>query len=187
MTTREEVFAEMKKSMSKALDVFGHKLAALRTGRASIALLDNIKMDYYGTPTPIKQIATLSVPESRTITIQPWDISQIGMIEKAIMASDLGLTPSNDGKVIRISIPALTEQRRKELVKVAKKEAEECKVAVRNIRRDANEHLKKLEKDKSISQDDLKKLQQEVQDYTDKQIAKTDEMLAHKEAEIMEV
>lgn len=187
MTTREEVFAEMKKSMSKAIDVFGHKLAALRTGRASIALLDNIKMDYYGTPAPIKQIATLSVPESRTITIQPWDISQIGMIEKAIMASDLGLTPSNDGKVIRISIPALTEQRRKELVKVAKKEAEECKVAVRNIRRDANEHLKKLEKDKSISQDDLKKLQQEVQDYTDKQIAKTDEMLAHKEAEIMEV
>lgn len=187
MTTKEEVFSEMKKSMTKSLDAFGHKLGALRTGRASIALFDNVKMDFYGTITPIKQVATLSVPESRTITIQPWDISQIGAIEKAILASDLGLTPSNDGRVIRISLPPLTEERRKELVKIAKKEAEECKVSIRNIRRDSNEHLKKLEKDKKISQDDLKKFQHEVQDYTDKQIAKTDEMLSHKEAEIMEV
>lgn len=184
---KEEIFAEMKKKMGKASEALAHELGALRTGRASIAILDNVKVDFYGNLTPIKGVATLSVPESRTITIQPWDISQIHAIEKAIMASDLGLTPSNDGKVIRLNFPPLTEERRKEFVKLARKYGEECRVSVRNIRRDSNEALKKLEKDKKISQDDLKKLQHEVQDATDKQISKIDEMLSQKEAEIMEV
>lgn len=184
---KEEIFSEMKTKMAKAIDALNHELAGLRSGRASVALLDGIKVDYYGNSTPLKGIASLSVPESRTITIQPWDVSQIKAIEKAIMESGLGLNPSNDGKQIRISIPQLTEERRKELVKIAKKYAEECRVSIRNIRRDANEELKKLEKDKKMSQDDLKKHQQEVQDLTDKQIKKVDEILHHKEAEIMEV
>ncbi|HBG47886.1 MAG TPA: ribosome recycling factor [Deltaproteobacteria bacterium] len=184
---KEEIFSEMKKRTEKAIEALAHELGGLRTGRASLALLDHVKMDYYGTSTPIKQIATLSVPESRTITIQPWDVSQLHAIEKAIMTSDLGLNPSNDGKIIRISIPALTEERRKELVKLAKKYGEECKVSIRNVRRDANEGLKKLEKDKGISEDDHKKLQKEVQDIIDKQIHKVDEMVAQKETEIMEV
>ncbi len=184
---KEEIFAEMKKKMAKAIEALAHELGGLRTGRASITILDNVKVDYYGTPTPIKAISTLSVPESRTITIQPWDVSQIHMIEKAIMASDLGLTPGNDGKVIRINFPPLTEERRKEFVKLAKKYGEECKVSIRNVRRDANEALKKLEKDKKITQDDLKKFQHEVQDLTDKQVARIDDTLAQKEAEIMEV
>ena len=184
---KEEIFAEMKKKTGKAIEALAHELGALRTGRASIAILDNVKVDFYGNLTPIKGVATLSVPESRTITIQPWDVSQIHAIEKAIMASELGLNPSNDGKVIRLNFPPLTEERRKEFVKLSRKYGEECRVSVRNIRRDANEALKKLEKDKKISQDDLKKLQHEVQDATDKQISKIDEMLAQKEAEIMEV
>lgn len=184
---KEEIFSDLKKRTEKALEAFSHELGGLRTGRASLAILDHVKIDYYGTPTPIKQIATLSVPESRTITIQPWDISQIHAIEKAIMTSDLGLTPSSDGKLIRINIPPLTEERRKDLVKLAKKYAEECKIAVRNVRRDANEGLKKLEKDKAISEDELKKLQKDVQDVTDKQIHRIDEMVVQKEAEIMEV
>lgn len=184
---KEEIFAEMKKKMAKSIEALAHELGGLRTGRASIAILDNVKVDFYGTPTPIKGVATLSVPESRTITIQPWDLTQIHAIEKAIMASDLGLTPGNDGKVIRINFPPLTEERRKEFVKLARKYGEECKVSVRNIRRDANEALKKHEKDKKVSQDDLKKLQHEVQDLTDKQVSKVDEILAQKEAEIMEV
>ncbi len=184
---KEEIFSDLKKRTDKALETLAHELGGLRTGRASLAILDHVKVDYYGTPTPIKQIATLSVPESRTITIQPWDVSQIHAIEKAIMTSDLGLTPSSDGRLIRINIPPLTEERRKDLVKLAKKYAEECKIAVRNVRRDANEGLKKLEKDKSISEDDLKKLQKEVQDVTDRQIHRIDEMVVQKEAEIMEV
>lgn len=185
--SKEDIFNEMRKKMAKAIEVFGAELGGLRTGRASTALLDGVKLDYYGTPTPIKQIANLSVPESRTIIIQPWDISQLHAIEKAIQTSDLGLNPSNDGKVIRINLPHLTEERRKELVKIARKFGEETKVAVRNVRRDSNESLKKLEKEKTITQDDLKKLEKEVQDFTDKQISRIDELLAHKEAEIMEV
>lgn len=184
---KEEIFSDLKKRMAKALEALNHELAGLRTGRAAISILDGVKVDFYGNPAPIKQIATLSVPESRTITIQPWDISQIHAIEKAILASGLGLNPSNDGKVIRINFPPLTEERRKELVKIAKKHGEECKVSIRNARRDANEALKKIEKDKKISQDDLKKYQHEVQDLTDKQITKIDEILSQKEAEIMEV
>jgi len=184
---KEEIFADMKRRMAKSLETLGHELAGLRTGRASIGILDSIKVDYYGTLTPLKQVAALSVPDIRTITIQPWDTSQLHAIEKAIMASDLGLTPSSDGKVIRISLPQLTEQRRKELVKVARRFAEECKVSIRNIRRDANEALKKLEKEKKLSQDELKKGTQEVQDFTDRETLKVDEVVAQKEAEIMEV
>ena len=183
---REEV-SEMKKRTDKALEALSHELGAIRTGRASIAILDHVKVDYYGTLTPVNQLATLAVPESRTITIQPWDASATHAIEKAIMTSDLGLMPSNDGKIIRINMPALTEERRKEYVKIAKKYGEECKVGIRNIRRDANEALKKLEKDKQISEDEHKKLGKDVQDITDKQITRVDEMIAQKEKDIMEV
>lgn len=181
---KEAIFSEMKERTARAIEALNHELGGLRTGRASLALLDNVKVDYYGNLTPIRAIATLSVPESRTITVQPWDASQMHAIEKAILTSDLGLNPSNDGKVIRINIPALTEERRKEYVKLAKKYGEECKVSIRNIRRDANEALKKLEK---MPEDELKKHQKEVQDMTDKQIHRVDEMIKQKEAEIMEV
>ena len=183
----DTIFKEMKDKMDKAKDVFHRELAKLRTGRASLSILDGVRVDYYGTPTPIHQLATMSVPESRLITIQPWDASVLADIEKAIMNSDLGLTPTNDGKLIRISIPQLTEERRKDIVKVAKKVAEECKIAIRNNRRDANESIKKVEKDKAISQDDLKKAQTQIQEITDKYIAKIDDILKHKEKEIMEV
>lgn len=184
---KEEILSELKKRMAKAIDALNHELSGLRTGRASIAILDGVKVDYYGNPTPLKQIASLSVPESRTITVQPWDTTQINAIEKAILTSDLGLTPSNDGKVIRINVPQLTEERRRELVRVGRRFAEECKVSVRNARRDANEAFKKLEKEKKVSQDELKKEQHVIQDLTDKQIAKVDEILSQKEAEIIEV
>ncbi len=183
----KELFKETRKRMDKARAVLSDEFAKLRTGRASAGLLEGIRVDYYGTPTPINQLATINIPEPRLIVIQPWDTSQIGAIEKAILASDLGLTPTNDGKVIRISIPQLTEERRKELVKVARKYAEECRVAVRNIRRDANERLKKLEKEKLISQDELKKAQQEIQKITDQEIEEINSLLEKKEKEIMEV
>jgi len=184
---KDRILSEARGKMEKAHEALSHALGGLRTGRASTSLLDGIRVDYYGNKSPISQMATLSVPEPRTITIQPWDISQIAAIEKAIMTSELGLNPSNDGKVIRLNVPQLTEETRKELVKLARKYGEECKVAIRNIRRDANEDYKKLEKDKEISQDDLKKHQHEVQELTDKQTARVDDALARKEAEIMEV
>jgi len=159
----------------------------VRTGRASLALLDGITVDYYGNPTPLQQVASLSVPESRQIVIQPWEQRVISEIEKAIMKSDLGLTPTNDGKVIRINIPPLTEERRKQLVKVVKKRAEEAKIAIRNIRRDSNEELKKLEKEQHLSEDDAKKFHAEIQKLTDASITKVEEVLKHKENEIMEV
>ena len=183
----DTIFKEMKDKMDKAIDVFHRELAKLRTGRASLSIFEGVRVDYYGTPTPINQLATMSVPESRLITIQPWDASVLADIEKAIMNSDLGFTPTNDGKLIRISIPQLTEERRKDIVKVAKKVAEECKIAIRNNRRDANESIKKVEKDKAISQDDFKKAQTQIQEITDKYIAKIDDILKHKEKEIMEV
>jgi ribosome recycling factor len=183
---REEI-AEMKKRTDKALEALSQELGSIRTGRASIAIFDHVKVDYYGTPTSINQLATLAVPESRTITIQPWDSTALHAIEKAIMTSDLGLMPTSDGKIIRVNMPPLTEERRKEFVKLAKKYGEECKVGIRNIRRDANEALKKLEKDKKISEDEHKKLQKEVQDITDRQITRVDEMIAQKEKDIMEV
>jgi len=173
--------------MDKAIAAFKVELVKLRTGRASVTMLDHISIDYYGNPTPLSQVANLSVPEPRCITVQPWDVSQIGDIERAILASDLGLTPGNDGKVIRINIPQLTEERRKELVKISRKYGEECKVAIRNCRRDANDALKKLEKDKVISQDDQKKAEKQVQEITDKETLSVDSILVQKEKEIMEV
>jgi ribosome recycling factor len=173
--------------MNGAIEALKKDLASIRTGRASLALLDGIAVNYYGTLTPLQQLASLSIPESRQIAIQPWDPKTIPDIEKAIMKSDLGITPVNDGKIIRIHIPPLTEERRKHLVKVVRKKAEETKVAIRNVRRDTNEELKKLEKEKHLSEDDLKKYQDEIQKITDSFIAKVEELLGHKEREIMEV
>lgn len=183
----DTVLKDLKDKMDRSIDALHREIAKLRTGRASISMLDGIRVDYYGTMTPLNQLATMSVPESRLITIQPWDGGALSLIEKAIMNSDLGLTPTNDGKLIRISIPQLTEERRKEIVKTAKKIAEGSKIAARNNRRDANEEIKKLEKDKTISQDDLKKTQAKIQEITDTYIAKIDDILKHKEKEILEV
>jgi ribosome recycling factor len=183
----ENVIKDVEAKMEKTLSTLKTDLGKVRTGRASLALFDQIRIDYYGTPTPLQQVATLAVPEPRLITIQPWDTSIIGEIEKAILKSELGLTPMNDGKIIRISIPRLTEERRKELVKVVRKMAESSKVALRNIRRDANEHLKGLEKDKKISQDQLRQWMEKVQTSTDKYIEKADVVLSVKEKEILEI
>jgi len=182
-----EIRKKTTERMNSALEVLKKEFASIRTGRASLALVDGIVVDYYGTPTPLPQVASLSIPESRQIAIQPWEKNLIPLIEKAIMKSDLGLTPANDGKVIRINIPILTEERRKQLVKVVRKRAEESKVAVRNIRRDSNDELKKLEKEKHVSEDDVKKEQEEIQKITDTFIKKVDEIVEHKEKEIMEV
>ena len=173
--------------MSRTIEVLKKDFSSIRTGRASLALLDGIVVNYYDTLTPLQQLASLSIPESRQILIQPWDQKVIPELEKAILKSDLGLTPTNDGKTIRINIPSLTEERRKQLVKMVKKKAEEAKVAIRNIRRDTNEDLKKLEKEKHISEDVVKKSQEEIQKLTDSYIVKVDEVLANKEKEIMEV
>lgn len=173
--------------MSGAVDALKKDFAAIRTGRASLSLLDGIVVDYYGTSTPLNQVATLGIPDPRQITIQPWEQKLIPEIEKAILKSGLGLTPTNDGKVIRLNIPSLTEERRKELVKVAKKRAEEARVAIRNIRRDINDEIKKSEKEQHLSEDDVKRLQDEIQKVTDLYIAKVEEVLQHKEKEIMEV
>jgi ribosome recycling factor len=182
-----EAIKEAEEKMKKALASLDKEFSRLRTGRASTSLLDGIRVDYYGTPTPIDQIASVSTPDSRTITIQPWDRKAFSDVEKAIQKSDLGLTPVNDGKIIRIGIPPLTEERRKDLAKVAKKYTEEAKVAVRNVRRDANEALKKLKNDKKISEDDQHKGQEEIQKLTDAYVAKSDAALAKKEKEIMEI
>lgn len=181
------LFLDAEERMSKAVTSLEKEFSKLRTGRATTALVDNIRAEYYGTPTPISQMASVTVPDSRTITIQPWDKSGFSAIEKAILKSDLGLTPINDGKIIRITIPALTEERRKELVKVARKYVEDGKVAVRNVRRDANDSLKKMEKDKTISEDERKKGEEEVQKLTDKFVAKLDKCSAAKEKEILEI
>jgi ribosome recycling factor len=183
----EKTVKEVEAKMEKTLSSLKADLNKVRTGRASLALFDDIRVDYYGTSTPLNQMATLSVPEPRLITIQPWDTSIIGEIEKAILKSELGVTPASDGKIIRISIPRLTEERRKELVKVVKKMTEGAKVAVRNIRREANEQLKGLEKDKKISQDQLRQWIDKVQVSTDKYIKRVDEVLAAKEKEILEI
>lgn len=183
----KELKRKAAEKMDSAIEALKKEFSAIRTGRASLALLDGIKVDYYGTPTPLQQLASLSIPESRQIAIQPWEQKIISEIEKAIMKSDLGLTPSNDGKVIRINIPALTEERRKQLVKVTKKNAEDSKIVVRNIRRDINEEIKKLEKEKHLSEDNTKKSLDEIQKLTDTYIKKIDDILMHKEKEIMEV
>jgi ribosome recycling factor len=173
--------------MHRAVEALKKEFSSIRTGRASLALLDGIMVNYYGTPTPLQQLASLSIPESRQIVIQPWEQKIIPDIEKAIMKSELGLTPANDGKLIRLSIPPLTEERRKQLIKIVRKKAEEAKVVIRNIRRESNEEIKKLEKEKHLSEDDVKKSQDEIQKMTDAIIVKVDEVLQHKEKEIMEV
>ena len=181
-----ETHEETRERMGKTVAALKGEFKKVRTGRASLALLDGIRVDYYGTPTPLNQMASLSVPESRLITIQPWDVSVIKEIEKALLKSDLGLTPSNDGKLIRIAIPPLTEERRKELVKVVHKMSEEHKVAIRNIRRDANELLKGFKKDGDISEDEAFKAQDQVQKITDEHIKLIDEVFQEKEKEILE-
>ena len=179
--------ADAKGRMRSAVDTLLRELGTMRTGRASVAMLDMIRVDYYGTPTPLNQVANLAVPDPTLITLQPWDPSLLPAIEKAIRTSDLDLNPQNDGKIIRIPVPSLTEERRKNLVKVAHKHAEEGRVAVRNVRRDANEHLKKLLKDHDVSEDDEKHALAEVQKFTDQHIEEINAALKKKEAEIMEV
>jgi ribosome recycling factor len=187
MFKKEAFIAEVKSKMEKSIEALRKDLSRIRTGRASLTLLDGVRVNYYGVPTPLSQVASLSVPESRTISIQPWDSKIIGEIEKAIQKSDLGLTPLSDGKIVRINIPPLTEERRKELVKVVKRMEEECKVAMRNIRRDGNEQLKTAKKDKNLSEDDQFKYQEEIQKLMDKSIEKAEEVVKAKEKEILEV
>ncbi len=173
--------------MSEVLVNLKSEFTAIRAGRASTALLDKIYVDYYGSPTPVNQVASVSVPEPKMILIQPWDLKMLGVIEKAILKSDLRLTPNNDGKVIRLILPELTAERRQELVKLSKKKAEEAKISIRNIRREYNDTLKKMEKNKEISEDDLKRSQEEIQKITDKYIEEIEKILANKEKDIMEV
>lgn len=173
--------------MKKSVAALEDELAGLRTGRASAAMFDKLRVQYYGTPTPLNQVASISVPESRLVVIQPWDKGALPEIEKAIQTSEMSLNPSNDGKVIRINIPPLTEERRKEIVKIAKNTAEQGRVAVRNIRRDANDDLKKLEKDSEISEDDLKRGEDQIQKLTDQYIDQINTVLSAKESEILEI
>ena len=182
----EDIYEDTRDRMSKSISALKNEMTRIRTGRASTSLLDGIRVDYYGTPTPLKQMSSVSIPESRLIMIQPWDVSVIKDIEKAILKSDLGLTPSSDGKLIRISIPPLTETRRKELVKMVAGLCEEFKIAVRNIRRDANDMLKSLKKEGDISEDDAFKAQDHVQKITDEHIEMIDKLYQEKEKEILE-
>ena len=182
----KETIRETRKKMEKALESNARELSNIRTGRATISLLDGINVDYYGAKSPINQVASVSIPEARLMVIQPWDKSLIGEIERAILKADLGLNVNSDGNVIRITVPELTEERRKDLVKLARKLAEEGRVAIRNIRREANDALKKLEKAGELPEDNSRREQSEVQDLTDEYIGKIDEMLRVKEKEIME-
>jgi ribosome recycling factor len=183
----KELVADAKQRMDASLETVRRELAAMRTGRASLSMLDGIKVDYYGTPTPLSQVGNLATPDPTLITVQPWDAKLLPVIEKAIRSSDLDLNPQNDGKVIRIPIPPLTEERRKNLVKHAHKHAEEGRVAIRNVRRDVNEHLKKMLKDHEVSEDDEKHAVTEVQKLTDLHIEKINEILKKKESEILAV
>ena len=180
-------YNEIKEKMDKSIDNLNEKFSEVRAGRANPALLNKVKIDYYGTPTPINQVAGVSVPEARLIVIQPWDMSILKEIEKAILASDIGINPNNDGKVIRLAFPELTEERRKEIVKDIKKMAEECKVSVRNIRRDGMDLAKKLQKDGEMTEDDLKSAENKIQELTDKSIDEIDKLLDNKEKEIMSI
>nr|WP_050181420.1 ribosome recycling factor [Domibacillus robiginosus] len=183
----QEVMNQSKEKMDKAIAAFNRELASIRAGRASANVLDRITIDYYGAPTPINQLASINIPEARLLVITPYDKSSMSDIEKALLKSDLGLTPSNDGSVIRLNFPALTEERRKELAKQVKKEAEDAKVAIRNIRRDANDELKKGEKNGDLTEDDLRGYTEDVQKQTDNYIRRVDEIAKEKEQEIMEV
>jgi ribosome recycling factor len=183
----DEVYDSMKEAVEKAHQALGRDLAKLRTGRANLAILDGIRADYYGQPTPLNQMASISVPEPRLIVIRPWDKAALQAAEKAILTSDIGLTPNSDGEFIRLPIPPLTEERRKELVKVARKHAEECKIAIRHARRDANEMLETFKDDGDIPEDDAIRGKKHVQELTDEAIKKVDEIVARKEEDIMEV
>lgn len=183
----KDVENKTRAAMQKAVDALKKDFTRVRTGRASVSLLEDVRIDYYGTPTPLSQVGTLTVPEPRLITIQPWEKKLIPEIEKAILKSDLGLNPSSDGVLVRIVIPALTEERRKEMVKLLKKMGEEAKIAIRTARRDGNESLKKLEKEKQISEDELKRGEKEIQDLTDQYVHKADDAVAAKEKEVMEI
>jgi ribosome recycling factor len=182
-----DVIKKARSGMDKAVDALKKDMTKVRTGRASTALLDDVMVDYYGTPTPLNQVGTLAVPEPRMITIQPWEKKLLSEIEKAIFKADLGLNPSSDGQIIRIAIPPMTEERRKEMGKVVRKMGEDAKVAVRGARREANDGMKKLEKGKEISADDLKRGEKETQDLTDSFVARVDELVVAKEKEIMEI
>lgn len=184
---KTQVMTDIKSRMEKTLASFREELSRVRTGRASLSLLDTVQVDYYGTPSPLNHVANLAVPESRLIVIHPFDPKMLGEIEKAIIKSDLGLNPQNDGRIIRLPIPSLTEERRKELVKHVKKMAEENRVAIRNVRRDGIEDMKKLEKEKVVNEDERHRSQKEIQEVTDEYIKKVDEVLDLKEKEIMEV
>ena len=184
---KNDVLAEFEDKLNKSISALKKDLSRLRTGVASISLLDDIRVIYYGQPTPLNQVATISAPDSRTITLQPWDTSALAEIEKAIQKSDLGVNPMSDGKMIRLVFPRLTEERRRELTKLGGKMLEATRVAMRNVRRDTNEKLKKMEKDKELSKDDAFKLQEEVQKSTDKYIATADSIYAEKEKEILEI
>jgi ribosome recycling factor len=183
----EDELREFRAKMTKTLGALQSDLNKIRTGRASLAIFDGVRVDYYGSATPINQVATMAVPESRLITIKPWDANMIGEIEKAILKSDLGVTPINDGKTIRITIPKLTEERRKELVKIVRKKGEDGKIAVRNIRREANDWYRSLEKEKAISEDERHKGLDDVQELTKDFIQKIDDILEEKEKEILEI
>ncbi len=183
----QNVISKAKDHMDKSVSVFAEDLSRMRTGRANTSLVEAIQVEYYGSKVPINQVAALSVPEPRLITIKPFEARIIGDIERAIMQSDLGLTPANDGKLIRVPIPQLTEERRKDLVKQVKKYAEDARIAVRNVRRDANDALKKIQKDGGISEDDLRKLEKQVQDITDEHIGRIDKIAAEKEKDMMQV
>jgi len=182
-----EVIEQLKEKMAGSVDAFKRELVKIRTGRASLSILDGLTVDAYGSKMPLNQVSTLTIPESRMIVIQPWDPQMLAVIEKAIYASDLGLTPANDGKIIRLAIPPLTEERRKQLVKQVRKISEEFKVAVRNVRRDVNDNLKKLKKDKEIAEDEMFKLQDVTQQETDSHIKQIDKITTNKESKVMEV
>jgi ribosome recycling factor len=181
----QHILKDVDARMAAAIDTLARELAAVRTGRASAALLEGIRVDYYGTPTPVAQMASVTVPDARTLMVQPWDATQLKAIEKAIIASDLGLTPSNDGKAVRLTLPTPTEERRKQLAKSVGKIAEDSRVAIRNLRREANEKLKALAKDKQVSEDEERRGHDQIQKTTDKYIAKVDELLKKKEQEIL--
>lgn len=187
MSNAAPIKQQLADHMEQAIERLKRDLSGLRTGRASVALLDGVRVDYYGTMTPLKQIANISTPEARLITIQPWEPQKIKEIEKALANSGLGITPSNDGKLIRVPLPPLTEERRKELTKICKKHGEETKVQIRGFRRDANEELKKLQKDAKLTEDELRKAEQETQKLTDQFGQKIDDVIKKKEQEIMEV
>jgi ribosome recycling factor len=183
----EEFLADCVRRMDKSIETTRHEFNSIRTGRASTALLDRIVIDYYGSPTPLSNMATISAPEARMLTVQPYDQTQIKAIEKAIMESDLGLTPSNDGKIVRLPIPQLTEERRKELVKVVRRYAEEGKVAIRNVRRDVMRHLEELVRNGDVGDDEERRAEKRVQELTDEHVKRVDDLLKNKEAEILEV